>query len=78
MTGTELWTKIVSLSPDLARRTVFCTGSVVRPTTRKFIEETGCPAVSKPFEWSALFAAVAEAASRGAPGPGAPGLRQTT
>lgn len=73
MTGTELWTRIAAQSPDLARRTIFCTGSVVRPATRRFIEETGCLAMSKPFEWPAFFAAVAEAASRGAAGPGASG-----
>ena len=64
MTGTQLWERIKSVSPDAACRTMFCTGSVVRETTRRFIEDTGCPTVSKPFEWSEFFAAVAEVLSR--------------
>lgn len=71
MPGTELWTRIESVKPDLAKRTMFCTGSVVGETTWRFIEETGCSVVRKPFEWPAFFAAVAETASRGAAGPGA-------
>lgn len=51
-------------SDALARRTVFCTGDVVTEEVHVFIEGTGCPVVSKPFELSQFFDAVARAASR--------------
>ncbi|MBI4587280.1 MAG: response regulator, partial [Candidatus Rokubacteria bacterium] len=64
MSGTDLWTEINRTNPLLARRTVFCTGSVVGEKTRTFLDSTGCPTVAKPFELSHLFDAVARAASQ--------------
>jgi hypothetical protein len=46
------------------RRTVFCTGDVIGAETRDLIAATGCPSVSKPFEWARFFETVAAAASR--------------
>jgi len=64
VSGTDLWTRISRANPALARRTVFCTGDVIGPETHDLIAGTGCPSVSKPFEWTRFFDAVAEAASR--------------
>ncbi len=64
MSGAELWADINRTNPALARRTVFCTGDVVTEEVHVFIEGTGCPVVSKPFELSQFFDAVARAAAR--------------
>ena len=64
VSGTDLWSQVSQANPALARRTVFCTGDVVGAETRDLIAGTGCPSVSKPFEWTRFFDAVAEAASR--------------
>ncbi len=63
MSGAELWADINRTNPILARRTIFCTGDVVTEEVRVFLEGTGCPVVSKPFELSQFFDAVARAAS---------------
>ncbi len=52
------------MNPDLARRTVFCTGDVMEVVIRTFIDSTGCLYIAKPFQWSQFFDVVAEAASR--------------
>ena len=64
LSGKDLWQEIRRSRPDLARRTVFCTGDVLDGTTGAFLEEAGCPVVSKPFEWGRFFEAVAVAAAR--------------
>jgi two-component system NtrC family sensor kinase len=64
LSGKDLWQEIRQSHPDLARRTVFCTGDVLDGSTRAFLDEAGCPVVSKPFEWDRFFEAVAEAAAR--------------
>ena len=64
MSGPELWAEINRTNPGLARRTVFCTGSVVGEKTRAFLDATGCPTVAKPFELEHLFDAVARAARK--------------
>jgi PAS domain S-box-containing protein len=64
VSGTDLWSQVSQANPALARRTVFCTGDVIGAETHALIAATGCPSVSKPFEWARFFEAVAEAASR--------------
>jgi CheY-like chemotaxis protein len=64
VSGPDLWARINQTNPALARRTVFCTGDVIGAETHALIAATGCPSVSKPFEWARFFDAVAEAASR--------------
>jgi len=64
VSGPDLWRQINQTNPALARRTVFCTGDVIGEETQALISRIGCPSVSKPFEWSRFFEAVAEAASR--------------
>jgi CheY-like chemotaxis protein len=59
MSGIELWSEIHRRNAALARRTVFCTGSVVSEKTRASLEATGCPTVAKPFNLEVLLDAVA-------------------
>ena len=65
MSGFDLWTRVKRMNPGLARRTVFCTGDIMVEAIRTFIDSTGCLYIGKPFQWSDLFDAIAEAASRG-------------
>lgn len=64
MPGMVVWAEIKRIKPELARRTVFCTGDVVGEEVRSFLHSTGCQAISKPFDLSYLFDAVARAAAR--------------
>jgi len=64
LSGKDLWQEIRQSRPDLARRTVFCTGDVLDGTTAAFLAEAGCPVLSKPFEWGRFVEAVADAAAR--------------
>ena len=60
----DLWSRVKRVNPDLARRTVFCTGDIMVEAIRTFIDSTGCVYIGKPFGWGQFFDAVAEAASR--------------
>jgi len=62
MSGPDLWTKVKETNPTLARRTVFCTGDVATADVRAFLETTGCPVLTKPFDLAQYFDAVARAA----------------
>lgn len=64
VSGLDLWTRISRTNPALGRRTVFCTGDVIGEETQALISQSGCPSVSKPFEWARFFEVIAEAASR--------------
>ncbi len=64
MSGFDLWTRVKRMNPDLARRTVFCTGDITEVVIRTFIDSTGCLYIAKPFQWSQFFDVVAEADSR--------------
>jgi CheY-like chemotaxis protein len=64
MLGTDVWAHVKQTNPSLAGKTVFCTGDVIGDDTLAAIARTGCPSVSKPFDWARLFDAVAEAATR--------------
>jgi len=52
----------LDLLVPLARRTVFCTGDVVTADVHAFLETTGCPVLTKPFDLAQYFDAVARAA----------------
>ncbi len=62
--GQGLYQQVEERFPQLARRFVFVTGDYTRPETRAFIEQTGCPAVSKPYDLEALVSAVRIALER--------------
>ncbi len=56
--GRALWEQVVDERPQLARRFVFVTGDRARDETQRFLEESGQPAVLKPYELAELMAAI--------------------
>jgi signal transduction histidine kinase/CheY-like chemotaxis protein len=59
MGGLELYGRLASVRPDLARRVLFISGDTSSQATRAALEATGCPLLSKPFRPEELFAAIA-------------------
>ncbi len=49
MSGMDLYEELSRANPALARRLIFITGDVSRPTTQAFLEGTGLPYLLKPF-----------------------------
>jgi CheY-like chemotaxis protein/anti-sigma regulatory factor (Ser/Thr protein kinase) len=47
--GKVIWRWLHSRHPDVAARVVFMTGDTMSPATQSFLQETGCPALSKPL-----------------------------
>jgi DNA-binding NtrC family response regulator len=47
--GPALYRELASDSPQLARRMLFVTGDVIRPETRRFLEESRLLFLEKPF-----------------------------
>jgi CheY-like chemotaxis protein len=60
VTGADLHRTIRSLRPGLEDRFVFMTGGVITPSVERFVSETSCSFVAKPFDTKALRALVAE------------------
>jgi CheY-like chemotaxis protein/anti-sigma regulatory factor (Ser/Thr protein kinase) len=50
MNGQEFYQHAVQKKPELARRVVFLTGDVVNEETQAFLQSTGNPHLSKPFQ----------------------------
>jgi len=49
LSGPEVYQRVRAQDPDLAQRIIFTTGDTISPATRRFLEETGVPYLSKPF-----------------------------
>jgi DNA-binding response OmpR family regulator len=60
MNGKELYQWLQEKHPQLARRVIFDTGSVLGTDTITFIEQTGRPFLPKPFTPDELIAIVRE------------------
>ena len=58
--GKMLYRAIASATPALARRVIFVTGDVAGTDAERFLEETGCRWLSKPFRLADLLRAVRE------------------
>jgi CheY-like chemotaxis protein len=58
MGGRALYEQVEEAMPHLIRQFVFVTGDYTRPSTREFLERTGCPVVPKPYEVQSLLDAV--------------------
>jgi two-component system NtrC family sensor kinase len=56
--GRMLYRAIASATPALARRVIFVTGDVAGTDAERFIEETGCRWLAKPFRLADLLRAV--------------------
>lgn len=58
MSGEELYRRVKSDHPALARRILFTTGDTIRARTRDFLEENHVPYLCKPFELKQLLSEV--------------------
>ena len=58
--GMTLYRAIAAATPALARRVIFVTGDVAGTDAERFLEETGCRWLAKPFRLADLLRAVRE------------------
>jgi DNA-binding response OmpR family regulator len=59
--GMALYRAIAAASPVLARRVIFVTGDVAAADAERFLEESGCRWLAKPFRLGDLLRSVREA-----------------
>jgi two-component system NtrC family sensor kinase len=59
--GMMLYRAIAAATPTLARRVIFVTGDVAGPDAERFLEESGCRWLAKPFRLGDLLRSVREA-----------------
>jgi PAS domain S-box-containing protein len=58
--GMTLYRAIAAATPALARRVIFITGDVAGTDAERFLDDTGCPWLAKPFRLADLLRAVRE------------------
>ena len=58
--GMTLYRAIAAATPALARRVIFVTGDVAGPDAERFLEDSGCRWLAKPFRLGDLLRAVRE------------------
>ncbi|HEX9730125.1 MAG TPA: response regulator [Gemmatimonadales bacterium] len=58
--GNDFYDQLKELFPEMVKRVVFVTGWAHEDEIRAFLERTGQPYLTKPFEAAALIAAVKE------------------
>jgi DNA-binding response OmpR family regulator len=58
--GKMLYRAIAAATPSLARRVIFVTGDVAGTDAERFLDDTGCRWLSKPFRLGDLLRAVRE------------------
>jgi signal transduction histidine kinase/CheY-like chemotaxis protein len=63
MDGTEFYRAMAAATPALARRVIFVTGDVAGTEAERFLEETGCRWLSKPFRLGELLRAARDTLS---------------
>jgi CheY-like chemotaxis protein len=59
MTGAEFRKAMMTVRPDLEQSIIFITGGAFTPDMERFLEESGCPHLLKPFDVPALRGIVA-------------------
>ena len=59
MDGSALWRALSQRHPALQRRVLFVTGDTLSTGARRFLDETGCPSLDKPFAKGDFLRAVA-------------------
>jgi two-component system NtrC family sensor kinase len=59
MDGSALWRALSQRHPELKRRVLFVTGDTLSTGARRFLDETGCPSLDKPFAKGDFLRAVA-------------------
>jgi DNA-binding response OmpR family regulator len=63
MSGIDIYRRLASERPELARRLVFSTGDATSPEVSGFLRDSGCPVMEKPFELAELGRTVERLAS---------------
>lgn len=58
MSGLEVFQRIKEIAGSIASRVVFLTGDVMADETRALLEQTGAPALAKPFQSQELLQAI--------------------
>ena len=58
--GMMLYRAIAAATPAVARRVIFVTGEVAGTDAARFLAESGCRSVAKPFRFADLLRAVRE------------------
>jgi PAS domain S-box-containing protein len=61
--GMQFYRAMAAATPSLARRVIFVTGAVAGADAARFLEETGCPWLAKPFRLGDLLRAARDALS---------------
>jgi len=61
MDGPDLYRTLGSTHPELLSRFVFLTGDTLNPESREFVQHTGAPCLSKPFDFDEVFRVVGRA-----------------
>jgi two-component system cell cycle sensor histidine kinase/response regulator CckA len=59
--GMALYRALAAATPSLARRVIFVTGDVAGAETERFLEESGCRWLTKPFRLGDLLRSVRDA-----------------
>jgi DNA-binding response OmpR family regulator len=59
--GMQFYRAMATAAPALARRVIFVTGAVAGTDAERFLEETGCPWLAKPFRLGDLLRAARDA-----------------
>jgi PAS domain S-box-containing protein len=59
--GPELYRALRLLHPELLPRFVFLTGDTLNPESREFVQQTGAPCVSKPFDFDEVYRVIGRA-----------------
>ena len=62
--GKAFHARLSAIAPVLAKNVIFMTGDVTGTEAEKFLEESGCRWLAKPFRLADLFQAVGESLSR--------------
>jgi CheY-like chemotaxis protein len=60
MNGQEFYRQAIQMKPELTRRILFLTGDVVSEETQAFLQSTGNPHLSKPFQLARVEQIVAQ------------------
>ena len=68
MDGPTLYREVARRHAGMERRFVFLTGDTMSPDARRFLEDSACPHLAKPFELAEVERAVALALGSGSPG----------
>ncbi|HEY7725469.1 MAG TPA: response regulator [Anaeromyxobacteraceae bacterium] len=59
MTGAEFRDAMLTVRPEMEQRLIFITGGAFTPDMERFLEESGCPHLLKPFDVPVLRGIVA-------------------